>query len=85
MDLLAGFTEEVRSGVMLVLTVYNLIGRTKYKYIMKILTGQSLAKSMGNISRVSENPTWPPLDQRGCETLGHERDLWVGVVSEGVM
>ena len=64
---------------------YNLIGRTKYKYITNALTGQSLAKSMGNISKVSENPTWPPLDQRGCETLGHERDLWVGVVSEGVM
>ena len=40
---------------------------------------------MGNVSRVSENSTRPPLDQRGYKTLQHERDLWVGVVSEGVM
>ena len=69
----------------LTLSFVTSLEEPKYKYITNESTGQSLAKGMGNSSRVSENPVWPPLHKRGHETPGHERDFWVGVVSEGFM
>lgn len=43
----------------------------------------TINKEQDSSSRVSKTPALTSLNQGGHEILGHETDLWVGVVSEG--